>query len=60
MNIARDPMLAFATAMSIVPAIAFVLTRDQMDASGVALGVEQISRYVVPVALVLPAFSSAG
>ena len=56
MNIARDPMLAFATAMSIVPAIAFVLTRDQMDASGVALGVEHISRYVAPVALVLPAF----
>lgn len=55
-NMARDPMLVFATAMSIVPAIAFALTRDQMDASGVALGVEQILRYVAPVALVLPAF----
>jgi fluoroquinolone transport system permease protein len=56
LNVARDPMLGFATVMSIVPAIAFMLTRDQMDASGVALGVEQISRYVAPVALVLPAF----
>jgi len=57
MNIARDPMLIFATVMSITPAIAFVLARDQMDAAAsAAWGIAAISRFVAPVALVLPAF----
>ena len=57
MNIARDPMLIFATLMSITPAIAFVLAKDQMDAAAsAAWGIAAISRFVAPVALVLPAF----
>ena len=56
MNIARDPMLVFAAVMSIAPAIAFALAREQMDASGALLGIDHISRYVAPVALALPAF----
>lgn len=55
-NVARDPMLLFAAALSIVPPVVFALTRQQLDASGTALGVETISFYVAPVVLVLPAF----
>jgi fluoroquinolone transport system permease protein len=57
MNIARDPMLIVATLMSITPAIAYVLAKEQMDAAAsAAWGIEAISRFVAPVALVLPAF----
>lgn len=56
MNVSRDPMLIVAVVMSIVPAIVFGLTRQAMDdAALTAFGIEQISRYVVPSALVLPA-----
>lgn len=56
MSVSRDPMLAFAMAMSILPAVAFALTRSAMDAAALsAFGTVGISRYVVPVVLVLPA-----
>lgn len=56
MNVSRDPMLMFAIVMSIVPAVAFAVAREAMeDAALAAFGVQEISRYVAPVVLVLPA-----
>lgn len=56
MNIGRDPMLLAAIVLSVVPAIAFHLTQAEMDAAALrAFGVEQFSRYVAPVALLVPA-----
>ena len=56
MNVSRDPMLIFAIVLSIVPAIAFALTREAMnEAALAAFGVDEISRYVALVVLVLPA-----
>lgn len=56
MNIARDPMLLFAAGMSLLPALALALGKVPMDAAALAtFGVAEISRFVVPIALVLPA-----
>jgi fluoroquinolone transport system permease protein len=56
MNIARDPMLLFATAMSLTPALALSLTRDPLDAAALStFGIADFSRYVVPFALLIPA-----
>ena len=56
MNVSRDPMLILAIAMSIMPAIAFALTREAMnEAALAAFGVDEISRYAALVVLVLPA-----
>lgn len=56
MNVSRDPMLIFAVVLSIVPAIAFALTREAMnEAALAAFGVDEISSYVALVVLVLPA-----
>jgi fluoroquinolone transport system permease protein len=57
MNIGRDPMLLFAIVLSVVPAIAFHLGQADMDAAALAaFGVERFSRYVAPVALLVPPF----
>lgn len=56
MNVSRDPMLTFAIVLSILPAIGFALTREAIDnAAHAAFGVDDISRYVALVVLVLPA-----
>lgn len=56
MNIARDPMLLFATAMSLLPAPALSLSPEALDAAALAaFGVPELSRYLVPVCLLLPA-----
>lgn len=57
MNIARDPMLVFATLMSIAPSIAFWFVRAPMDsAAEAAFGITHISRHLIPIALLVPAF----
>lgn len=56
-NISRDPMLLFASIMSLFPSIGLALFRDAIDSAALgAFGLADISRYIVPVALVLPAF----
>jgi fluoroquinolone transport system permease protein len=56
-NVSRDPTLIFATLLAIVPAVAFYFGAEAMDrAAFAAFGLEQLSRYVAPVALCLPAF----
>ena len=57
MNVSRDPMLIFATVLSVTPSIGLWLTRDLIDDSAFqAAGITELSRYIVPVALLLPAF----
>lgn len=57
MNIGRDPMLLFAIVLSVVPAVAFHLMQADMDAAAVAaFGIGGFSRYVAPVALLVPAY----
>lgn len=57
MNIGRDPMLLFAIAMSVLPCVGFYFFGDAMDRAALAaFGVEGFSRYVAPVALLIPAF----
>ena len=56
MNIARDPMLLLATAMSLMPALALHFARAPLDAAALAaFGVVDITRYIVPVMLLIPA-----
>ena len=56
MNVTRDPMLAFATALSLMPSLALHFFGEAMDAAAQrAMGIETISALLAPVALVLPA-----
>jgi hypothetical protein len=56
MNIARDPMLLFAAAMSLTPALAVHFARAPLDAAALAaFGVADITPFIVPVMLLLPA-----
>ncbi len=56
MNVARDPMLLLATAMSLAPALALHYARAPMDRAALsAFGVAEISRFFVPLALTIPA-----
>lgn len=56
MNVARDPMLAFATAMSLLPALALHFAAGPMDAAALsAFGVASLSHCIVPLALMIPA-----
>lgn len=56
LSIARDPMLLIAIVMSLAPALLFYLTQPAMDEAGkAALGIVAVSRYVAPVALLIPA-----
>ena len=55
-NVARDPMLLAAAALSLVPPIALFLGRGAMDPSALAaFGIAELSRYLVPLVLLLPA-----
>ncbi len=55
MNVGRDPVLMFAIAMSVLPVIGFAFWRVDLDAAAqAAFGIESFSRFVVPIALVLP------
>jgi hypothetical protein len=57
MNISRDPMLLFATVLSIAPSLALWLARDTIDEAALsAFGVESFARYLAPVALLIPAY----
>ena len=57
MNVGRDPMLMLATVLSLAPSIAFHFGRAPLDEMALAqFGVESFSRYVAPVALLVPAF----
>ena len=57
MSIRRDPMLALAIALSTTPALAMLRAREMMDVAALErLGVMDFSRYVAPVALLIPAF----
>ena len=56
-NVSRDPTLLFAVLLSVVPAIAFALWRQDMDAAALgAFGLPDLSRYVLPIVICLPAF----
>ncbi len=56
MSIGRDPMLLFAVGLSIVPSVALALVQVRLDeAAANAFGITTISRFVVPVALMIPA-----
>lgn len=56
-NIGRDPMLLAASVMSLLPAIALFGFRDAIDAAALtAFGLPALSRFIVPVALLQPAF----
>ena len=55
-NVARDPLLPFALSMSAMPAIALWLWGDALDIAALdALGVADFSRYLAPIALLVPA-----
>jgi hypothetical protein len=56
MNVSRDPMLIFATVLSVLPSIGLWLAKDSIDGAGAAAGIESLSLYFIPLALVLPAF----
>jgi fluoroquinolone transport system permease protein len=57
MNVARDPMLAFAVLLSAVPATLWFFYHDEMNAAALAaFGVADFLRYAAPVALLVPAF----
>ena len=56
LNVARDPMLLLATGMSLLPALALHLAQPAMDGAALAaFGIVQLSRYLVPLALLIPA-----
>ncbi|MEO6395462.1 MAG: hypothetical protein ABIO40_06090 [Devosia sp.] len=56
MNVSRDPMLIFASILSVLPSIGLWLARDAIDVAGARAGIVTLSLYFVPVALLLPAF----
>lgn len=56
-NVSRDPMLVFGLLMSVVPSVLLLSFRQAIDGAAIeAFGVADFSRYIVPVALCLPAF----
>lgn len=55
-NVRRDPTLAFVSVFALLPATLLALFRAKLDAAALqAVGLADCSRYVAPVALVLPA-----
>ena len=55
-NISRDPMLMTVSGLSLAPAIGFWFGKAAMDdAALTAFGIGELSRYVAPIVLVLPA-----
>jgi hypothetical protein len=56
LSIARDPVLVFAIVMSLAPPVAFHFARTPLDAAAQAsLGIVSGSRYLLPLALLIPA-----
>lgn len=56
MNVTRDPMLLFAVVLSVVPPLALYFGQPAMDAAAQsAFGIVALSRYFVPLVLMLPA-----
>jgi fluoroquinolone transport system permease protein len=56
MNVARDPMLILAAAMSLAPAAVFLFFRESIDAAAFdEFGISDVMRYASASALVLPA-----
>jgi fluoroquinolone transport system permease protein len=56
MNVSRDPMLVAACIMSLLPFIGLWLGADALDRAGASAGIEGLSFYFVPFALLLPGF----
>jgi hypothetical protein len=56
MNVSRDPMLIFACVLSLLPAVALAIGSSALDRAGASAGIANLHDYVVPVALLLPAF----
>jgi hypothetical protein len=56
MNVARDPMLIIASVMSLAPAPLLYAARPALDAAALsAFGVTELSRYLMPLVLIIPA-----
>jgi hypothetical protein len=56
LNVARDPILVLAAGMSLLPALLLAVFRAQIDAAAYsAYGLVELSRYIVPPALAIPA-----
>lgn len=56
-NVSRDPMLIMGSIMALFPSLGLWLARPAIDEAGLdAFGIPALSRYFVPVALLLPAF----
>jgi hypothetical protein len=56
MNVGRDPMLISACILSVLPSVGLWAARDAIDSAGAGAGIDALSLYFVPVALLLPAF----
>jgi hypothetical protein len=56
MNVGRDPMLVSACILSVLPSVGLWAARDAIDSAGAGAGIDALSLYFVPVALLLPAF----
>jgi fluoroquinolone transport system permease protein len=56
MNVSRDPMLIFACVLSLLPSLGLWLGGDAIDRAGAGAGINGLSFYFVPLALLLPAF----
>lgn len=55
-NVMRDPLLVFVLVLSAMPAAGLGLWRQSMDSAALAaFGLPDLSRYLVPIALLLPA-----
>lgn len=55
LSVSRDPVLLIAIAMSVLPALALWIWVGAMDEAALAaFGIEALSRYAAPVALMLP------
>lgn len=56
LSVSRDPMLLFAALLSVVPPVALAIARDALDEAAAAFGIPEVSLYLAPIALCLPAF----
>lgn len=56
MNVSRDPMLIFACVLSVLPALGLSMGSATLDTAGAAARIPDLHSYLVPVALLLPAF----
>jgi len=55
-NVARDPTLAVAVVMSMIPGMAFILWQDQLETFGrESFGLDDLARHALPIVLCIPA-----